>query len=251
MNDSIPHDDRRLRWQIFAVAFAVRLLYVVLAHTYKVRPSDDHFEFGWEMGRIGRAMATGRGYADPFTGHTGPTAWVPPGYTLLVAAAFKVFGVYSRTAAFALLTVNSLLSACTAVLCYEIGLRCFGRRCAVWSGWLWALYPAAMQYAVRWIWEMSATAALFAAILVLMLRMREQQTLARWLGFGALWGVLAMVNPSPLTMLPVTALYLLLAPGWSPRRLAHAAFAGGAVPGGACALDGAQLRRVPPVHSAA
>ena len=225
--------DKRVRWQIFAAAFAVRVLYVLLAHTFRIRPSDDHFEFGWEMGRIGRALATGYGYADPFTGHTGPTAWVPPLYTVLVGGVFKLFGVYTKLSAFVLLTVNSLLSAWTAVLCYEIALRCFGRRCALWSGWLWALYPAAMQYAVRWVWEMSATAAMFAAILVVTLRLRgvgeadpPRQTWQLWTAFGLLWGALAMLNPTPLLLLPVTALYALAAPGWSSRRLLHAALAG-------------------------
>ncbi len=211
-------EDRHLSWKIFTAAFAVRVLYILLAHTYRIRLSDDHFEFGWEMGRIGRALATGYGYSDPFTGHTGPTAWVPPLYTLLIGGVFKVFGVYSRLSAFVLLTMNSLLSAWTAVLVWEIGWRCFNRRVALWSGWLWALYPAAMQYAVRWIWEMSATAAVFTAVLVLALRMRgvgdtkpAGQTWQQWSVFGLLWGALALLNPSPLLMLPVVALYLLTA----------------------------------------
>jgi 4-amino-4-deoxy-L-arabinose transferase-like glycosyltransferase len=228
--------DRRLRWQIFTAAFAVRVLYILLAHTFRIRPSDDHFEFGWEMGRIGRALATGYGYSDPFTGHTGPTAWVPPLYTLLVGGVFKLFGVYTKLSAFTLLTVNSLLSAWTAVLCYEIGLRCFSRRCAVWSGWLWALYPAALQYAVRWVWEMSATAAVYAAILVVMLRLsgvgedeQQQQPWPLWAAFGLLWAALAMLNPTPMLMLPFTALYVLFAPGWRAAlrpRLVKAALAG-------------------------
>ena len=217
----------------------MRVLYILLAHTFKIRPSDDHFEFGWEMGRIGRALATGYGYSDPFTGHTGPTAWTPPLYTLLIGGVFKLFGVYSRMSAFVLLTINSLLSAWTAVLVWEIALRCCNRRVALWSGWLWALYPAAMQYAVRWVWEMSATAAVFTAILVLTLRMRgvgdnqpAKQVWQQWAVFGLLWGILALLNPTPLLMLPVTALYALFAPGdptlasqrWG-TRLRHAALA--------------------------
>jgi 4-amino-4-deoxy-L-arabinose transferase-like glycosyltransferase len=230
---SVYRGDRRLRWQIFAVAFAVRVLYILLAHTFKIRPGEDHFEFGWEMGRIGRSLATGYGYSDPFGGHTGPSAWNPPLYPLLIGGVFKVFGIYTKLSAFVLLTINSLLSAWTAVLCYEIGLRCFHRRCAVWSGWLWALYPAAMQYAVRWVWEMSATTAVFTALLVLVLRMRgigeaqpEEQTWQQWSVFGVLWGVLALLNPSPLLMLPFAALYVLSAPRWQTKRLAHAALAG-------------------------
>ncbi len=205
-----------MRWRLFAAALAVRLLYIGLAHTFRIRPSDDHFEFGWEMGRIGRALATGYGFSDPFNGHTGPTAWTPPLYTLLIGGVFKLFGVYTKLSAFTLLTINSVLSAWTAVLVYEIGVRCFNRRMALWSGWLWALHPAAMQYAVRWVWEMSATTAVFTAILLHTLRMRgvgkrekAEQTWQAWAVFGVLWGVLALLNPTPLLMVPVATAYVL------------------------------------------
>ena len=66
----------------FWAAFLVRVAYLTLAHTYRIRPFPDHFEYGWEMGRIARALVTGHGYADPFAGHTGPTAWVTPLYPL-------------------------------------------------------------------------------------------------------------------------------------------------------------------------
>lgn len=222
---AIYRADRRLRWQVFAAALALRISYILLAHTFRIRPSDDHFEFGWEMGRIGRALATGHGYADPFTGHTGPTAWTPPLYTLLIGGVFKVFGVYSKLSAFVLEAVNSLLGAWTAVLVYEMALRSVGRRAAVWSAWMWALYPAALQYDVRWIWEMSATAAVMTALMVLTLRMRQDgaQTWQQWAACGVLWGVLALLNPTPLLMLPVLGVYALVAPGWQRKRLLHAA----------------------------
>src|SRR5437899_706609 len=72
--------DRRVQWRLFWVGFVVRVLYITLAHTYRIRLILDHFQFGWEVGRIARAVATGHGYSDPFTGHTGPTAWCPPLY---------------------------------------------------------------------------------------------------------------------------------------------------------------------------
>ena len=43
---------------------------------------------------------------------------------------------------------------------------------ALWSGWLWALYPAALQYAVHWIWEMSLSTCMFTWAIVLALRLR-------------------------------------------------------------------------------
>ena len=79
----------------FWAAFVVRVAYMTLAHTYRVRAFPDHFEYGWEMGRIARALVTGHGFADPFEGHTGPTAWVRPLYPLVMAGVFKLPGVYT------------------------------------------------------------------------------------------------------------------------------------------------------------
>jgi 4-amino-4-deoxy-L-arabinose transferase-like glycosyltransferase len=187
---------------------------------------------------------TGYGYSDPFiTGHTGPTAWLPPAYPLLIAAAFKIFGVYTRQAAWVLLAVNSVFSAATALAVYEIGARCFNRRVAVWSGWIWALYPAAMQYAVRWVWEMSLTTMLFAWVLVIALRVRgigeqpdfggvgqlsaeDPQRTRRWLLFGLLWALIALSNPSLLLFLPLCGLWMLWGARSKPSAVLRAVLAG-------------------------
>jgi 4-amino-4-deoxy-L-arabinose transferase-like glycosyltransferase len=219
-----PSTSRRSRaahnfWVLFWVAFAVRVLYITLAHTYHIRPAQDHFQFGWEMGRVARALAMGHGYADPFVGHTGPTAWVPPLYPLLLAGVFKLFGVYTALSAWTILTINSIFSAATAPLIYRIAARCYNRKLAVWAAWIWALYPAAMQYAVRWIWEMSITALLLTAVLLLALRMRgigeppgtnPCQTTPQWLLFGFLWGLIALANPSLLLFLPACGIWILI-----------------------------------------
>src|ERR1035441_2807095 len=231
--------------RIFWVGFLVRVLYMTLAHTYRMRVLDDHFEFGWEMGRIARSLATGHGFASPFNGSSGPTAWTPPLYPLLLAGVFKLFGVYTLKSGWVILTINSIFSAATALAIYQIAWRCFGRapsanpaqqpqglKIALWSAWLWALYPAAMQYAVKWVWDMSLTAFLFTWVLVVALRLRgvgddprpsnlDPRT-SLWLLFGALWGLVALSNSSLLTFLPACGLWVVW-PGLRGRaRLAPA-----------------------------
>ena len=207
---------RRMFW----AGLLVRLLYLTVAHTYRFRPLQDHFQFGWEMGRIGRALATGYGFADPFDGHTGPTAWTPPLYPLLMGAAFKVLGVYSYGAGWVILAVNSVFSAATAPAVYELAARCYGprpdgRKVALPSGWLWALYPAAMQYAVRWPWEMALTCFFFTWALVLGLRLRgiggvaQARSSSAWMLFGLLWGLVALSNSSVLLLLPIQTIWIL------------------------------------------
>jgi hypothetical protein len=220
----------RLSRRIFWTGFIIRVLYMTVAHTYRFRVFGDHFEFGWEMGRIARSLATGHGFASPFNGNSGPTAWTPPLYPLLIAAAFKVFGVYTLKSSWVILTLNSIFSAATSLAIYEIALRCFSnapssttkapnaKSIALWSAWVWALYPAAMQYAVRWVWDMALTAFLFSCVIVLALRIRNigdpppltpnpEPRTSQWLLFGLFWGLIALSNSSLLTFLPACGLW--------------------------------------------
>ena len=227
---------------IFWTGFLLRVLYIALAHTYRIRLAEDHLQFGWEMGRIARALVTGYGYADPFTGHTGPTAWVPPLYPLLLAGVFKLFGIYTAKSAFVILTLNSIFSAATAPLIFEIASRCFAhtgraRSIALWSAWLWALYPAALQYAVHWVWDMALTAFLFSAVIALALRVRgigddpnngsavtqsNPETTLRWSLFGLFWGMIALLNSTILLFLPVCGIWMLLGAAKHKRALGSA-----------------------------
>ncbi|HEV2698285.1 MAG TPA: glycosyltransferase family 39 protein, partial [Terriglobales bacterium] len=192
---------------IVAIGFALRLAYILLAHTYKFRAYDHDFSFGWEMGRIGRAIANGRGFADPFDGQTGPTAWEPPLYPYLIAGIFRLSGVYSHASAIILLSINSLFSALTCIPIFLIAKKCFSEKVAVWTAWTWALLPSVMYWSTRWVWETSLAALLLALIFWLTLKMEDLDGTAPWIGFGVLWGVAALTNVSLLSFLPVSGLW--------------------------------------------
>jgi hypothetical protein len=222
-----PGNGFRAPQRIFWIGLALRVLYMTLAHTWRIRTFQDHFQFGWETGRIARAVATGYGYADPFFGHSGPTTWISPLFTLLLAGVFKIFGVYSTPSAWIILVLNSIFSSATAIAVYEIAARCYDslspeasrlKRAALWSAWLWAVYPAAMQYSVRWIWDTSLSAFLLAWAVVFALRLRgigepavseEPGTLPRWAAFGLTWGLIALCNPSLILCLPAAVVWIL------------------------------------------
>jgi hypothetical protein len=82
---------------------------------------------------------------------------------------------------------------------------------------LWALYPAALQFAVHWFWETSLSTGIFVWTIVLALRLRgvgEEEhdgegQLGRWVAFGALWGLVALSNASLLIALPITGLWVI------------------------------------------
>jgi hypothetical protein len=215
---------------IFWTALGLRIAVIVIGRTWRVNPIGGNFEFGFEAGRIARALVTGHGYADPFNGHTGPTAWIAPGYPLLLALSFKLFGLYAKMASFFVKSVDSLFSAAIAPAIYEVAARCFdssglARRrstrpapIAWWSAWTWALYPAALQYAIHWLWDMSIAAMLFTWTIVFILRLArvgeaegapgEDARWGTWTLLGLTWGVLLLTNPSLSTCLPVELLWL-------------------------------------------
>ena len=192
-----------------SIAFALRFGYIVLHHTYRFKTLDNNFSFGFEMGRIGAAIATGHGFADPFQGHTGPTAWEPPLYPYLIAGVFKIAGVYTPASALILLSLNSLFSALTCIPLFLIARKCFNEKVAVGTAWLWALLPSVMYWCTRWVWETSLAALLLAVIFWLTLQMEEAQGIKPWIVFGLLWGVAALTNTSLLSFLPASGLWAL------------------------------------------
>jgi 4-amino-4-deoxy-L-arabinose transferase-like glycosyltransferase len=188
--------------------FAVRVLYIALAHSYKFRTTDANFSFGWEIGRIAYSIANGLGFSSPFGGDTGPSSWTAPVYPWLVAIAFRLFGSYSHAASFALLTLNSLFAALTTWPVYRIARRVFNEKVAVWSGWIWALLPYIIYWSVRWVWETSLTALLLSLAFLLTLEMQGDDRISSWVGLGVLWGVIGLTNPSSLSFLPFSGGWL-------------------------------------------
>ncbi|HEX6907122.1 MAG TPA: glycosyltransferase family 39 protein, partial [Terriglobales bacterium] len=146
-----------LFWMV-AIGFLLRLGAILVLHTYRYRSTEGHFDFGYEMGRIAAAIASGHGFSNPFQTPTGPTAWEPPLYPYLTAGIFRLFGVYSYASAFVLLTINSFFSALTAIPVYLIGKRTFGYTVGLWSAWMWAVLPFTMYWSTKWVWETSLSA---------------------------------------------------------------------------------------------
>ncbi len=193
-------------WMV-AIALFLRVGWIVVGHTYKFKSLQENFGFGWEMGRIGEAIASGHGFSNPFVAPTGPTAWEPPLYPYLTAGVFQIFGIYSRASAFVLLSINSVFSALTCIPIFLIARRIFSEKVAAGAAWTWALLPYVMYWCTRWVWETSLSALLLAVIFWLALTMEERDGLRPWLFFGLLWGIAALNSTVLLAFLPVSGLW--------------------------------------------
>src|SRR6478672_11343478 len=97
---------------ILAVAFALRLIWVLCVHP---NPIDGRFDDTAWYRSAAHYFANGDGYVNPFTGT--PTAAWPPGYPVALGLVFARFGEgLAQTFGF-----NIVLGLATIVIAYCIG----------------------------------------------------------------------------------------------------------------------------------
>jgi 4-amino-4-deoxy-L-arabinose transferase-like glycosyltransferase len=202
---ALPAIPRSVFWMVL-LSFVLQLVAIGVFHQYHTRPGEDNFGFGFEMGRVGRSIALGQGFSNPYGGNTGPTAWEPPLYPYLIGGVFKVFGIYTYASAWVLLSINSLFASLTTIPVFLIAHRSFGPRVALWSARTWALNPYVWYWSVHWIWDTTFTPLMLALIFLVALEMQRWPGWRGWAIFGALWGVGALANPAMLSFLPFCGL---------------------------------------------
>ena len=197
-------------WFIVMVAFLLRLAVITIGHTYRITPRRDHFQFGWEMGRLARSIAQGHGFSSPTDLDSGPSAWTAPVYPYILAAAFKVFGIYTAASAWFILAFNSIFAALTCWTLYLIANRIFGPWVGRVSAWTWAVFPYIIYWPVRVVWEASFTTFLLTLALWLTIRMADDGPSRRdWIVYGLLWGLIVLTNTAVVILMPFFLAWLI------------------------------------------
>ncbi len=205
------------------LALAVRLAAAAFLYPDVLAPRLDHWPFGYEAGRIARAIASGQGFSDPLFGPTGPTAWLAPVFPYLLATIFKIFGTFTKASALAILSLDALFSALTCVPVFLIARRAFDRKTAILAGWIWAFFPFAVYFSADFIWDTCLTTLLLTILILVALRLAQPRSLWAWAGFGALWGAAGLTDPPVLSLLPFLAGWALFRRREPGQRLAPAA----------------------------
>jgi 4-amino-4-deoxy-L-arabinose transferase-like glycosyltransferase len=206
-------NERRLLLRVVLVALAVRLVVVAMVYPGFLAPGRDHWEFGYEIGKIARSIVLGQGFANPYYGgDTGPTAEMAPVLPYMLAGIFALFGVYTKAAAVAMLSLNSLFSALTCIPIYFVARMSFGLREARWSAWTWAFFPYAIYFSADLMWDHALAALLLTCIFWMTLHLGGSNRIRAWAGFGLLCGVTALTDPVVLGIVPFLT-------GWACYRL--------------------------------
>jgi 4-amino-4-deoxy-L-arabinose transferase-like glycosyltransferase len=189
-------------WLMVVVALVLRLAVMSFLYPERTDPARDHWHCGGEAGRIARSIVQGEGFSNPLFGKTGPTAWLAPVFPYLLAAIFKIFGVYSDASAIAALALDCLFSALTCIPIYFIAKKHFGEDAAIWAGWVWAFFPYAIFFSADFIWATTLTTLLMSLIFLLALNLECSSSIWPWVGFGALSGFGGLTDPVVMSVAP-------------------------------------------------
>jgi hypothetical protein len=211
---------------ILLVAFAARLVFAWDQERKIPDTALSTVPFAQETGNIAYSLAIGRGFSNPFRRETGPTAWLTPVYPLLVAATFKLFGIFTVPSFFFLVSLNILFSTAVCIPIFHAGKRVSDLAVGAAAAWLWALFPSAIMIPFEWIWDTSLSALLAATLLWATLALPDCNRVRHWCGYGLLWGFTLMTNPSLGSLLP----FLLGWAAYRARRRGAAAPSTGSVP---------------------
>lgn len=131
-----------------------------------------------------------------------------PLYPLLLAGVFKLFGIYSTASAWVIVSLNCAFGALTCFPLYYIARISCGARFAIISAWAWALFPYSIDFSGEMIWSTVLNALLLTTGLALTIALERRPSLVLWAAWGAFWGIVGLTEPSLLTCLAVSGLWL-------------------------------------------
>jgi 4-amino-4-deoxy-L-arabinose transferase-like glycosyltransferase len=193
---------------ILFVALVLRVSFLWQYQHDHPRQAVSVVPFLFESGNIAHSLATGQGFASPFRVNTGPTAWMPPVYPLLLAAIFRIFGPYTFSSFLAAALFNIFCATFTCIPIFFAGKRIAGLSAAAVAAWLWAIFPNAILIPVESMWDASLSALLVAAILWATIAVAESQRARDWAAYRFLWGFTLLTNATLMALLPLLLAWL-------------------------------------------
>jgi 4-amino-4-deoxy-L-arabinose transferase-like glycosyltransferase len=192
-------------WLILAVALLVRLLWALNVE------SGARTKFLFDASfyhHAARHLSMGRGYLNA---ELRPTAFFPPGYPLLLAVPYSLYGKQIIVASL----FNAFAGSLTCLFTYAIGARAYGAKVGLVAAGILAIWPGHVYGTSATLSDTVFTCLLTGAVLcfqVLVARGASSRGLA-WLGLGVLLGVTTLVRGTGLPFVGMLVLLLLIEQG--------------------------------------
>ncbi len=214
LDGTIAEAQRRHTIGVLLLAALLRLL--VIVGVLLLYPGNWFFQRGVEMSLLAHSLLTGQGLSSPFGVPTGPTAFIAPGYPLLTAAVFWLFGEQTRLSAAIMMVGQLAVALITVWLLMHLARSLFGERACLVAGLFWACSPPLL-----WIptiaWDTSLSICLLLGLLTLILHLGDHVSCWMWIFLGAYCALAGLLNPALLPALSTPLLWL----AWKTRSNAR------------------------------
>ena len=197
-------------WFIAAAALGTRVAFILSQQRKIPHQILAAVPFEQETGNIAFALSQGKGFGNLFRQNTGPTAWLPPVYPLLLSLIFRIFGAFTISSFFPAVLLNALFSAAATFPLYHLARQVASCTVAVATGWLWVFLPAGIMMPFEWIWDTSLSVLLATTLLWMTFRISSSASPKRWLAYGLLWALALLTNPSLGIALPFLLIWAAL-----------------------------------------
>src|SRR5262245_61812073 len=167
-------------------ALIARILLLVASHVAQRKWHVDLQVIGQEAGFVAWALASGKGFANPFPNYESATAWLAPVFPSLWAVGLKIFDPrYGEKGVYFAQVLNCLFSSATCVPILWLGHRLFGERTGKIAAWCWAFFPLAILFPLEWAWDQSLSALLLALLICATYKLPEAaEKSAAWSAYG-------------------------------------------------------------------
>ena len=205
---------------ITSFAFALRMVIFYLGSQTDLAPVKLNLPFGYELGRVARAIAAGQGFSSPPLRmvDTGPTVWFTPDFSLPGGGDFQDLGNLQRhvrdchpDAELRIFRAHDFSFRFTASPSGTFG-KALRDRSGLQQGFS---SHGAEYFPILWIWDTALIGLFFALIFWATLAMPEKRGLLPWAGYGALWVTGVLINPSILSLFPFFLAWLI----WEARKV--------------------------------
>jgi hypothetical protein len=175
---------RRQCLLIFAIGLVARVGLALAMHQYRDLER-------YELQRTSYSMATTGVFGNPYAIETGPTAHVSPGYPLILAGIYRVFGAGERGELVKEILASTVSSAAWALVPWASSVLGMPLIVGFFAAILGAALPLKLSVETKGDWEApyAALAVIWLACLTVLLWRRRTFTTSEGIRSGAAWGV--------------------------------------------------------------
>ena len=222
---------------IVAVAVVARVLAAVVLFRF-YEPSQ-YCHQGLEIVSTALSLNAHQGFSSPFFTPSGPTAFVTPGYPLVLAGFFRLLGT-GAAAAISLVGFQIVLSVLSVWMAMRIASFHFGERTSYVAGAICAVGLPMVMAPMR-LWDTSLSALMLLGMIAVAPRLAVAAERRVWWAAGAGCGVAGLVNPA---LLP-TAFLIWAWAAWPSKRVPWAGMLGFALVFGCWPVRNAVVMHAP------